>query len=265
MQGKMLVNELKENSFRGLPNSPGVYFFHDQKENLVYIGKSINIRKRVQQHFSGRDRKSIKIQIHVKRIGYEIMGSELIALLYESELIKLHCPLYNRAQRRTIYQYGLYPMDNGGYFSLRIDRITLDWKPIISFSTMREAKEALFRITEKYGLCQKINGLYKTTGPCFQYQIKICKGACLGLEPGIDYNERVNTFLKSTTIGKFTRLFEVAGRNENEIGLVYIKNGVYNGFGFCPKTTLEGRKNYITSREDNKDVRRILIQHLINN
>src|SRR5690606_35577253 len=132
-----MTNDLDKDVFRALPNSPGVYFFYDQKDELVYVGKSIDIKKRVQQHFSGRDRKSIKIQIYVKRIGFEIMGSELIALLYESDLIKLHCPLYNRAQRRTIYQYGLYPIDIDGYLGLRIGRISLDQEPITSFSTMR--------------------------------------------------------------------------------------------------------------------------------
>jgi len=57
----MVINELKEDGFRALPNSPGVYFFYDQKDTLVYVGKSIDIRKRVQQHFSGRDRKSLRI------------------------------------------------------------------------------------------------------------------------------------------------------------------------------------------------------------
>ena len=89
-----------------------------------YVGKSIEIRKRMQQHFSGKDRKSVKIQMNVKRVTYEVMGSELIALLYESDLIKQHQPLYNRAQRGTIYQYGLYQVDINGYIGLRIDRIS---------------------------------------------------------------------------------------------------------------------------------------------
>lgn len=259
------INDLKENGFRDLPNSQGVYFFYDPKDELIYVGKSIDIRKRVQQHFSGKDRKSVKIQMNVKRVTYEVMGSELIALLYESELIKQHKPFYNRAQRRSMYQYGLYQKDIGGYIGLSIERISSDQEAITLFSTFREAKETLFRITEKYRLCQKLNGLYRTTGRCFQYQIRTCNGACLGLEPSVDYNERVSIFLKATTIGKFTHLFEVEGRNDNENGLVYIENGIYRGFGFCPKTTLEDRKSFITSRQDNKDVRRIIIRHLINN
>ena len=260
----MLINELKENRLRALPNSPGVYFFYDQKDNLVYVGKSIDIRKRVQQHFSGKDRKSLRIQINVRRVAFEVMGSELISLLYESDLIKHHLPVYNRSQRRTIYQYGLYQVPVNGYNGLRLDKITLDREAITSFSTLREAKESLFRITEKYKLCQKINGLYKTTGPCFQYQIRACNGACLGKEATSDYNQRVSEFIKSITIGSYTRLFEVQGRNKEELGLVYIENGVYKGFGFCAKTVKENKLEYIVSRQDNKDVRRILIRHLIN-
>lgn len=264
MQGKTVINKLRENGFRNLPKSPGVYFFYDQKDDLVYVGKSIDIRKRVQQHFSGRDRKSVKIQVHVRRVSFEVTGSELIALLYESELIKLHQPLYNRSQRRTFYQYGLYQVTVNGYHGLRLDKITVDREAITSFSTLREAKESLFRITEKYRLCQKINGLYKTTGPCFQYQIRACNGACLGVEHPSDYNTRVETFLNATTIGRFTRLFEVEGRDDDELGLVYIENGVYKGFGFCAKTVKENKLQYIVSRQDNKDVRSILIRHLIN-
>lgn len=261
----MVINELKEDGFRALPNSPGVYFFYDQKDTLVYVGKSIDIRKRVQQHFSGRDRKSIKIQMQVSRVAFEVMGSELIALLYESDLIKQHLPIFNRSQRKTIYQYGLYQGDVNGYTGLRIDKISLERKAITSFSTLREAKETLYRITEKYRLCQKINGLYKTTASCFQYQVKACDGACLGKEPISDYNQRVGEFIKSITIGSFTQLFEVQGRNDEEMGMVYIENGVYKGFGFCAKTIKDNNLEFILPRQDNKDVRRILIRHLINN
>jgi DNA polymerase-3 subunit epsilon len=264
MQGKMEIYQLKEKGFRDLPSSPGVYFFYDHKDNLVYIGKSIDIRKRVQQHFSGRDRKSVKIQVHVSRVSFEVTGSELIALLYESELIKLHQPLYNRSQRRTIYQYGLYRRDIDGYMGLGIERIALDEEAITSFASVREAKETLYRITEKYGLCQKVNGLYKTMGSCFQFQIKSCNGACLGVEHPSDYNARVEAFIHASTIGRFTQLFEVEGRDEDELGLVYIENGVYQGFGFCPKTVKRNKLHYIVPRQDNKDVKRILIRHLIN-
>lgn len=159
---EMIVAEIHK-----LPAVAGAYFFYDAKGVLLYIGKSINIKKRVQQHFSGKDRKSVKIQLFAKRIVCEPMGSELIALLHESDLIKKHQPLYNRSQRRTIYQYGLYLEIINGYKRLQISKINSLKEEITSFSTMREAKEALFGITESYRLCQKINGLYKSSTCCF--------------------------------------------------------------------------------------------------
>lgn len=259
--------EVTASEINNLPAVAGVYFFYDAKDVLLYIGKSINIKKRVHQHFSGKDRKSVKIQLFTKRIAFEPMGSELIALLHESDLIKKRQPLYNRSQRRTIFQYGLYLKILNGYKSLQISKIDSLKKEITSFSTMREAKEALFGITERYRLCQKINGLYKSSSCCFQHQIKECDGACLGKESNSSYNKRVDAFLSKITIEKFTQLFEVAGRNGNEKGLVYIENGVYKGFGFCPLVTDFSQDrflNFIESKADNKDVRRILIRHLIN-
>ena len=249
-----------------LPAAEGVYFFYNKRNEIIYVGKSKNIRKRVKQHFSGKDRKSIKIQLSTKRIDYEVTGSELIALLYESDLIKTLQPFYNQAQRRAIFHYGLYASNEKGYTALRIERIDASRKEITSFSNLNIAKNALFRITEKHNLCQKINGLYKISGPCFQYHIKECHGACLEKEPAELYNERVENFLNQNKVEKFTRLLELPGRTEDEIGLVYIENGVYKGFGFCPNNIEKSKfLNFIEPRLDNRDSRRILIRHLIGN
>ncbi|WP_417362013.1 GIY-YIG nuclease family protein [Galbibacter sp.] len=247
-----------------LPPQPGVYFFYDDEDRLIYIGKSINIQKRVKQHFGGKDRKSIKIQHFTKKITFESTGSELIALLYESDLIKKNKPIYNRAQRRTLYQYGLFLNEVHGYKSLSIKKIGHDIDELTTFTSLTEAKEALFKITEKYGLCQKINGLYKSKSACFQYQIKACNGACLSIEPVESYNQRVDDFINHNFPKKFTQLCELPGRKENEIGIVYIENGVYKGFGFCPRDTPKKQLlECISFRQDNRDVRRILMRFLV--
>lgn len=248
---------------RELPHAAGVYFFYDARDRLIYIGKSIHIRSRVKQHFSGKDRKSLNMQRSVKRIHFELTGSELIALLYESDLIKQHQPLYNRAQRRTFFQYGLYLENAGAYKALRIGKLDPEKEEITSFSALHAAKDSLYKITEKYRLCQKINGLYKSTSYCFQYHIKACYGACMGKEQATLYNQRVDAFLNATTLKHYTRLFELDGRTKDEKGLVYIENGVYRGFGFCPRHTPEQQLlRHITTRGDNKDVRRILKRYI---
>ena len=71
-----------------LPTSTGVYYLHNAKGNLIYIGKSKNIQKRVRTHLTGTDPKSKKIQRLIKKVHFETTGSELIALLKEQHEIK---------------------------------------------------------------------------------------------------------------------------------------------------------------------------------
>src|SRR5690606_27683625 len=71
-----------------LPSITGVYYLHDAKGKIIYIGKSRNIKKRVLQHFTNDNRKSKEIQKQVAAITYEATGNELNALLKENEEIK---------------------------------------------------------------------------------------------------------------------------------------------------------------------------------
>ena len=106
-----------------LPSKTGIYYIHNEKGNLVYIGKSKNIKKRINQHFTGTSGKSKKIQREVFAITFEETGSELIALLKESEEIKINKPIYNRAQRKSIFQWALYKeKDSNGYFNLKLQK-----------------------------------------------------------------------------------------------------------------------------------------------
>jgi DNA polymerase-3 subunit epsilon len=66
-------------------SNTGVYYIHNEEGRIIYIGKSKNIKKRINQHFTGIDKKSIKIQSEVYKVTFEETGSELSALLKESE------------------------------------------------------------------------------------------------------------------------------------------------------------------------------------
>ena len=107
----------------GLPSKTGIYYIHNEKGNLIYIGKSRNIKKRVNQQFTGTSTKCKKIQAEVFTVTYDETGSELIALLKESEEIKINKPIYNRAQRKSIFQFALYAeKDTNGYINLKLQK-----------------------------------------------------------------------------------------------------------------------------------------------
>ena len=253
-----------------LPTRTGIYYIHNEKGDLIYIGKSRNIKKRINQHFTGTSGKSKKIQREVFAVTYEVTGSELIALLKESEEIKINKPIYNRAQRKTLFQWALYQeKDADGYLALKVKKADGRKKEITSFTSMQEGKNLLLKITEKNHLCQKINGLYETKNGCFQYKIKECNGACLGKETPELYNERVEEFMQEMKFENDNMLIVDRGRTLDERSAILIENGIYKGYCFYELNyqinNIEILKNIIIPMQNNRDTRMIIQGYLKRN
>ena len=250
-----------------LPAKTGVYYIHNEKGNLVYIGKSRNIKKRINQHFTGTSTKCKKIQAEVFTVTYDETGSELIALLKESEEIKINKPIYNRAQRKSIFQLALYAeKDKNGYLNLKLQKADGRKKEITSFTSLQEGKNALFRITSHYNLCQKFTGLYVSKTNCFQYNIKECDGACVGEISPEEYNARVQGFIDKNSFENQNMVLVDRGRTINERSAVLIENGIYKGYAFYDLNyqinNIEILKNIIIPMQNNRDTRNIIQSHV---
>ena len=105
---------LPKTVFDALPDMTGVYYFHDEKGNVLYVGKANNIKKRIRSHFSSTDvvyKQGLKDKLY--DITYEICGDEMIAFLLESFEIKRLFPVFNRAQKFPTGRYGLYHYEDG--------------------------------------------------------------------------------------------------------------------------------------------------------
>ena len=246
-----------------VPSKTGVYYIHREDGSIVYIGKSKNIKKRINQHFTGTTNKCKKIQLEVFTVTYEETGSELIALLKESEEIKINQPIYNRSQRKSIFQWALYAeKDEQGYLNLLLQKADGRKKEITSFTTFQEGKNALFRITAHYKLCQKFTGLYETKNHCFQYTIIECDGACIGNISSEEYNARVQEFIDKNVFENKTIVITDRGRTINERSAVLIENGVYKGYAFYDLNyqirNIDILKNMLTPMENNRDTRTII-------
>ena len=140
---------------QSLPLATGVYYMHNAEGDIIYIGKSKNIKQRINQHFIGDTPKSKKIQLEVEAVTYEETGSELLALLKESAEIKYHKPKFNRALRRTIFTHGLFSdLDDDGYLRLSIEKIKGKRKPITTFANIQSGKSFMTKVVDKHQLCQ---------------------------------------------------------------------------------------------------------------
>ena len=253
-----------------LPEKTGVYYFLNDRKQVIYIGKSKNIRKRVMSHFSNHaSRRAIELAENIASVDYEITGSELIALLVESSEIKKHGPRYNRAQKRRAMQYGLYSRKDGkGYTRLYIDKTAnrLNDSPATCFRNKTEARATLARLIERHWLCQKLCGMYDTDGACFHYEIRQCNGACIGKEPAEVYNRRVMKALSSFYYQQKNILIIDRGREESERSVIQLENGKYIGFGYLNTENaylqLDDILDAIRIYEDNRDVQQIIRTYL---
>jgi DNA polymerase III subunit epsilon len=253
-----------------LPNKVGIYYIHNEKGDLIYIGKSKNIKNRINQHFTGKTSKCLKIQTQVFAVTYEETGSELIALLKESEEIKINKPIHNRAQRKTLFNWALYSeKTKEGYTALKVEKSDGRKKEITSFTSLQEGKTALFKITEKYQLCQKINGIYDTKKSCFQYDIKQCFGACIGKENSEDYNKRVKDFIKNNSFESNNMVIIDKGRTHDERSAILIEKGIYKGYCFYDLnyqiSNIEILRNLIIPMQNNRDTRSIIQSYMRKN
>ena len=142
-------------------------------------------------------------------------------------------------------------------------------KDILSFTTLTEAKNAVFRITAQYKLCQKLTSLYVSNKECFQYKIKECDGACLGKVSVEEYNARVQDFLDNYTLQNQNIIIIDRGRKISEKSAILIENGIYKGFAFFDLnyqiTNPEVLRNILIPMKNDRDVKNILQSHIRKN
>lgn len=216
-----------------LPSRTGIYYIHREDGTIVYIGKSRNIKKRVNQHFTGNSTKCKRIQLEVYDVTFEETGSELIALLRESQEIKIIRPKYNRAQSKTQLQWALYQhQDTAGFINLKIEKLDRKKAEITAFNSIIEAKTTLFKIVSKYELCPKLAGLDDSEPHCQSYAVKICDGACAGMVAVEDYNERVRNFISDHTLDSKNFMLVDRGRNVSERSAILVEDGKFKGYAF---------------------------------
>ena len=250
-----------------LPTVTGVYYIHKADGEIIYIGKSKNIKKRINQHFTSTNPKSRKIQSLVATVTYEATGSELVALLKENEEIKKNKPLLNTALKRARFTHALYSFtDKAHYINLEVAPTDTAKTPITTFSNKQSGNSFMNKAVEDYKLCQKLTGLYKTKTSCFNYDINTCDGACIGKEEHTTYNERVNALITKNSYSNKNMVIVDKGRTIEERSAIWIKNGVFAGLGyFSLNHQINNPKileSIITPMENNRDTQHIIQSYL---
>jgi len=264
-----LPPNLSKKEFDSLPASPGVYYFCDDKGQVIYVGKAINIRKRIAGHFSGEasewNRSNIRNEIH--HIRYTLTGNELIALILEAQEIRNLWPRYNLAQKSRVERWGILDYyDMNGYRRFVVNAVNKHSRPILSFPNKSEAWSYLWTKVKEHGLCPKLSGLQTAKGPCYAHQSGTCGGACEGKETVDVYNHRTQTMVDTLNPDALSAVILDKGRTTDEQSVVLIEGGQYIGFGFAPArtsfVTLEDARPYVSVSKENR-IAQNLIQSVL--
>ena len=253
-----------------LPSIIGVYYLHDENGDIIYIGKSKNIRKRINQHFTNDHIKAKEMQKEVASVSYEATGNELIALLKENQEIKQNKPKYNRALKRDIFSHALYAFtDDNGYINLKIGRASSKKEHITTFTNLSQAKSTMTHWIDQYGLCERLTGMQTGTGNCFGYTIKNCAGACIEEESAEDYNERVRALIDKYSYENQNMIVIDKGRDIDEKSALLIEDGEFKGVGYYNLNHqinhIDIIRNIITPMKNNRDAQHIIQSHLRRN
>lgn len=229
VQRSSLPSQLDPNLIHDLPDGPGVYLFYGENDLPLYIGKSVNIRQRVLSHFAAdhRQTKEMSLSQQTKRIDWIETAGELGALLTEAKLIKQLTPVHNQRLRRknALCAWQL---------EQKQDQLVprLAWADDLDFgsqanlyglySNKRDAEKALRSIAEQHQLCLGVLGLDKIGSgkPCFAHQLKLCRGACVGKESGLQHAMRLQTAMSKLKLNSWPYPGAIAIRETNDFHII---------------------------------------------
>ena len=268
-QEATLPPHLPKSVFDNIPQKPGIYYFMNQKGEIIYVGKAINLKKRVLGHFYDKSRKEIQMCSETANIDFKLAGSELMALLMESAEIKRLFPPYNRAQKRTGKQYAIFAYeDRNGIMHLAYNTIKGVPNPLKIIHNQTECRAYLEEVCKSFSLCPRYCHLQQTNVACSHHEINTCEGICRGKEAVEDYNQKVEEAITHMKLlASEVRIIKEKGRDSNESAVVLIADGIYKGFGFIDTdieiSTLEDVEAFITPQKHTVETESILTQYLL--
>ena len=210
------MNPSLELQLKTLPSEPGVYRYYDKNENLLYVGKAKNLKKRVLSYFN-KTLSGYRTRIMVgkiNRLETTIVNSEYDALLLENNLIKEHQPFYNvMLKDDKTYPWICIKNEDFPRIFLTRNKIKDGSEYFGPYAKVRPAKILLDTIKHIYKLrtCNlnlsptKIEeGKYKV---CLEFHIKNCEGPCEDLESKEDYDQKIDA-IRGIVKGDFRRAKE---------------------------------------------------------
>lgn len=236
--------------YERLPDLPGIYYFHDQRGKVVYVGKAKQIKKRVSSHFSNNSTAKQKQDFlrSIHSITFEVCGNELVALLLESHEIKRLWPPFNRSQKHYEPRFGIIEYaDQRGITRLAMQKMRKNTSAIAYFETVVECHNKLKEVMESYELCPRLIGIATAPESCIEEACACRNGDKKAIS---DHNTKAAAAIKALSSRESFVILE-EGRTSKESAYVVVENGQFTGMGYMPLEELRSKR---LTLDDFKDV-----------
>lgn len=236
-----LILSKKIYDLKKIPKKTGIYFFLDSSSIPIYIGKSLNLFKRINQHLNSKSNKSIKLKSRFDHIRYLETKSELIALLIESQEIKRNNPVLNRKLRKKRENININIIeDANGYYGLKI---SMNKENVLtSFQSTRKARNFINYLSEKYNLCKKINSTHTENHCCHAISLSQNTKSCYCNDNTKYYNSKFQKMKESLILPK--KKFLLVDKNHKKpYPFVSVDSGTIEGFGYTNNPDSNYRAN----------------------
>lgn len=260
-QEQRLPPNLPPQDFDALPEKPGVYYFYNDVKKVIYVGKAVNLKKRVTSHFTGHSitpqRQNFLKDIH--GISFEVCANELTALLLECVEIKHLWPKYNRALKRFESKFGLYHYEaRNGYRYLAIGKLSKFQASVQEFNSSYQAMDLLRDLAERFQIDHRFCH-YATPAHADVFY----RAEPTALPDVEEHNRQVESALDFLQSSKPGFVIMDKGRSAEEYSCIWVEDGRFYGMGYIPTdigfTDISELKDYMTPYRSNH-----YIMHLIN-
>ena len=226
---------LSSDDLEQMPNTPGIYYFHDAKGKIIYVGKAKRLKKRVISHFANNDvsKRKQDLMRMVHKISFKESGNELMMSVMESIEIKRIWPMFNRSQKKFENRFGICSyIDQRGIMRLGIVKKKKNLIVHTSFPYQVDGIRLLNRLAREHKLCPKMCFLQLESINCVGQEENFCEGICSNEEEAVKYNKKVQKVIANLQIIQPTIAVFGEGRKPNEKSCVLIGKNDLLATGF---------------------------------
>lgn len=263
-----LPPHLPKEDFEKLPSVSGIYYFHNSKLKVIYVGKAKNIKKRVSSHFANNKPGKQKQEFlrHIHHISFQECGTELMAYILEAVEIKRLWPAFNRSLKRFEHTYGLYLYeDQNAYLRMAIDKRNRFSKPFYTFNRILDGHNMIKNLIGEFNLCPKLCFIQRNSDPCISINDQTCLQACEQIESPESYNQRVLDAINNLKANLPAFLLLDDGRTMAEKSCILVENGHLYGMGYISvddiNQDLSDIKQYLTPYPSNDYIRNLIFNY----